>query len=93
MSGAATYDLSRFLDKRGRLRALPTRPAKRWAALAYLATKFEERCNYTERDVNALLDEWHTFGDHTLLRRDLCDRGFLSRKADGSQYWKLPSKS
>jgi hypothetical protein len=89
----ATYDLSRFLDKRGRLRAWPTRPAKRWAALAYLATKFEDGRNYAEEDVNVLLCEWHTFDDHTLLRGELCNRGFLSRTVDSSRYWKLPSES
>lgn len=84
--GDAIHELAPFLDREGRLRHWPTRPAKRRLALRYLAKKFEPERNYTERDVNELLTAWHTFGDHALLRRDLCDAGLLTRNADGSRY-------
>ena len=44
--------------------------------------------SYTEKEVNALLDERHTFGDFFLLRRELCDSGLLQRERDGSRYWR-----
>jgi Uncharacterized protein conserved in bacteria (DUF2087) len=28
----------------------------------------------------------HLFGDYALLRRELCDRGLVSRTADGREY-------
>ncbi len=43
---------------------------------------------YGEREVDAILKQWHTFGDHATLRRDLYDNGFLGRTRDGSQYWR-----
>ncbi len=50
--------------------------------------KFEAGRQYREREINEVLDAWHTFGDHTRLRRDLCDAGLLERKEDGSEYWR-----
>ncbi|MCU6237396.1 DUF2087 domain-containing protein [Morganella morganii] len=26
---------------------------------------------------------WHSFGDHALLRREICDAGLVSRTRDG----------
>ena len=60
-------------------------------ALCYLAEKFEAGRDYTEPEVNALLGSWHTFGDHTLLRRDMIERGLLCREKNGSRYWKNPT--
>jgi hypothetical protein len=31
--------------------------------LAYLADKFKAGRDYTGKEVNAIIDEWHTFGD------------------------------
>ncbi len=81
-------DLSGFLDRAGRFRSWPVRPEKKRMALAALAAKFEAGRQYREREINEVLDAWHTFGDHTRLRRDLCDAGLLERKEDGSEYWR-----
>jgi hypothetical protein len=45
--------------------------------------------------IERLLDRWawHTFDDHSLLRRKLCEGGFLSRLADGSRYCRHPDRS
>jgi hypothetical protein len=75
-----------FIDQRGRLKFWPTRKPKRVAALIYLAARFEDNRDYTERQVNELLDRWHGFGDHTLLRRELYDHGLLGRTRDGRRY-------
>lgn len=84
--------LDAYLDEQGRI--------TRWAAgrnkgdqnliLAYLATKFEAECTYTEREVNAILKAWHTFEDWALLRRELFERGYLDREKDGTRYWLTP---
>ena len=44
--------------------------------------------NEVEKEINLILDQIHSFNDTPLLRRELVGRGFLSRKDDGSQYWK-----
>lgn len=87
-----TQGIDRFLDEEGRLRQLPARQAPREAAYAYLASKFEFGRDYAEREVNAILLDWHTFDDRCLLRRALVDGGWLCRLQDGSRYWKNPDK-
>lgn len=80
-------ELQPFLDERGRLTALPVKQGKKQLAIAYLAEKFEAGKRYSEKEVNALLKEWHTFGDPATLRRELYNRYFLNREPDGSAYW------
>ena len=62
------------------------RPEKRMIALRWLASHFEVGTVYREVEVNALLKSLHVFHDHALLRRELVDQGFLTRKPDGSEY-------
>jgi hypothetical protein len=45
-----------------------------------------------EEDLNRQIRVWHLFGDHALLRRELCDRGMLARAADGRRYHRLEQK-
>ena len=80
-------ELQPFLDDEGRLTALPAKRGKKLKAVAYLAGKFEQGRGYTEKEVNALLNEWHTFHDPATLRRELYNNYFLNRKPDGSLYW------
>lgn len=54
-----------------------------------LAEKFETGKQYTEAEVNAILDAWHLFGDPALLRRELISVGWLKRSRDGSTYWRI----
>ena len=43
----------------------------------------------TEREVNAALTRWHSFGDAALLRRSLWGMGLVSRQPDGSDYRRI----
>ena len=61
--------LAPFLDDDGRLTCLPQKHAVRRALLALLAEKFAPGQDYTEKQVNAICDAWHTFGDYFVLRR------------------------
>ena len=80
-------ELLPFLDSDGRLTALSGKRKKKLAALFYLAGFFEAEKQYTERQVNALLDEHTAFHDPATLRRELYEFHFLDRKKDGSFYW------
>lgn len=83
-------ELRHYLDEHGRLKEWPSRRNKgqvQQKALEYLASKFEPHLYYNEREVNALLNQHHTFGDPALLRRELCDRGLLDRVKNGAAYW------
>ena len=78
--------LKNFLDQEGKLRQFPVKRAMQEQALAYLAEKFQPGRGYTEREVNELLCQWHTFGDPAALRRALCDTRLLDRDPYGRSY-------
>ena len=79
--------IAQFLDSEGRITQWPRKQKVKIAVLAYLSEKFQPDCMYTEQQVNAICKQWHTFGDHFLLRRELVDNDLLSRERDGSRYW------
>ena len=77
-----------FLDDKERIKQLPSKGEPKRAVLAYLASKFSCDVDYTEKEVNRIIDNWHTFGDYFVLRRELIDAQFLCRTRDGAKYWK-----
>ena len=81
-------DISTFLNEEGKITQLSQKRSKRIATLSYLAEKFEADRVYTEKEVNLICEQWHTFGDYFMLRRELVDNGLLMREPDGSKYWK-----
>lgn len=76
----------RFLDLEGRVKQWPKKLNDKLEVLNYLAAKFNATTTYDEKSVNELLKQWHTFGDWSLLRRDLCEQGFLDRNRAGTEY-------
>lgn len=82
-----TKDILRnFLDESGKLNAFPAKRKMKICALFYLSGKFEAGREYTERQVNDLLLDWHNFADPATLRRELYDYHFLDRSIDGKVY-------
>lgn len=84
--GESMEALRTFLDGAGRLTALPAKRKMKLHAFVYLSEKFVAGRVYTEREVNALLNEWHTYGDPVTLRRELCDHKILLRDPYGREY-------
>lgn len=80
------YILRNFLDVNGKLKTFPSKRKMKIYCLFYLAQKFDEEKNYTEREINDILLDWHTFADPATLRRELYDYGFLDRSQDGKVY-------
>lgn len=78
-----------FLDGQGRIMQIPVPLQKKLAVLAYLSEKFEPGRQYSEKEVNRIIQDWHTFNDYFILRRLLVDYGFLGRLTDGTAYWVL----
>jgi biotin operon repressor len=81
-------ELRRFLDSEGRVSSWPAKRKDQRLVLRYLAARFAPEQRYTEREVNALLNQWHTFGDPATIRRDMYDDGLLHRTRDGGGYWR-----
>jgi DNA-binding HxlR family transcriptional regulator len=82
-------DVRRFLNANGRLVSWPAKRKDQLPVLAYLATRFEPGREYSEKEVNALLNQWHDYNDPAILRRSLYDEGLLGRTSDGSRYWRI----
>ncbi len=80
--------IERFLDEEGKISQLPSKKEPRYAVLTYLADKFSDDREYTEKEVNAIINDWHTFGDYFVLRRELIESHLLGRTRDGARYWK-----
>lgn len=81
-------ELLPFLNERGQLTALPAKHKKKLMALWYLAGRLEAGRQYTEPEINDLLDGWTTFHDPATLRRELYNKHLLSRTEDCRRYWK-----
>ncbi|TWD84126.1 hypothetical protein FB561_5301 [Kribbella amoyensis] len=61
----------------GRVTVLPTVPAKFAIVLEYLVNSFDHGTDYSEPEVNEILNQWHP--DHAQLRRCLVDAGLMTR--------------
>ena len=66
----------------------PKKPSVKKIVINWLSNKFNCEIKYSEKEVNEILDRHHSFNDIALLRRELISRKYLSRKDDGSEYWK-----
>lgn len=80
-------NISVFLDNTGRIVQIPVPNRTKIPVLAYLASKFDEERIYNEKEINKIINVWHTFGDYFILRRLLVDYKFLKRTPDGAKYW------
>jgi Uncharacterized protein conserved in bacteria len=80
-------ELKNYLDYDQRLKAYPSKRKYKILALFYLATKFEKDINYTEEQINEILNKYHSFNDCCLLRRELYNKKFISRLNNCSKYW------
>jgi hypothetical protein len=91
MSAHAAKALTQF-DNEGRLIRWPNKFAVQRIALWGMWLPFAIHRRYTEREVNALLNTWHGFGDPATLRRELVEMKFLARTPDCREYWKLVAR-
>lgn len=85
---ANSVNISRFLDDNGKIKQLPSKKKTKFAVLSYLATKFSYKKNYTEKEINNIINNWHTFNDYFILRRELVEYKLICRTRDGAKYWR-----
>lgn len=86
-------DIAFFIDDAGKIAQIPVPNRTKIPVLAYLVSKFEEDRFYNEKEVNEIINAWHSFGDYFVLRRSLIDYKFLDRTPDGSRYWVLKKEN
>ncbi len=81
-----------LFDDQGRLQRWPVKFSVQQLIMWVLWTRFEARRPYTEAEVNAILKQAQTYGDHVTLRRELINHRLMSRLSDCSEYRKLPAR-
>ena len=84
--------IKNFLDEKGRVTNWPAKRSLKIEVVKYIADKFEDGRIYSEKDVNGIINEWHTYGDYFMLRRGMIEYQLLARTRNGSKYWKLKSE-
>lgn len=80
-------NIKQFLDNEGKIRQIPVPNKTKIQVLDYLISKFVLGKIYKEKEVNEIINDWHTLGDYFLLRRLLIDYNLLMRTANGDSYW------
>jgi hypothetical protein len=91
LSTTARKALMQFDESRQLVR-LPTKRSVLEMTMWALWTQFAARRTYTEKEVNALLNAHHLFGDPATLRREMVGMKLMDRKSDCSAYWKEPRR-
>ena len=77
--------LKDFFNSDGSLRQLPMQRKKFLVVLKHIVKDIESGCEYTEKQINALLKRWHP--DTASLRRGMIDFRLMERKS--GIYWRL----
>jgi len=81
--------LNGYIDDEGKFSSFPGKRQKRKVALMleFLSEKFESDKKYSEKEVNEILNQHHSFNDPATLRRLMLGMGLLDRTTDGRAYW------
>jgi hypothetical protein len=78
--------IARYFDTSGQLVRWPGKHSHRLMCLWVLWSRIEAKRVHSEPEINRALNAQHAFGDHALLRRELCDLGMVRRTPDGREY-------
>jgi len=78
--------LARFFDAKGLLANWPAKSSLQETCVWVLWSRLPSHQTLTEDQLNSHIRANPLFGDHALLRRQLCDLGLVSRTADGREY-------
>lgn len=84
--------LARLFDAGGRLLRWPSRRGLEAACLWAVWARIPARQDLSEPELREVLAGAHTFGDHALLRRGLCDCGLMTRTPDGRVYRRVEAR-
>ncbi len=81
--------LKGYLTDDGKFDRMPGKKQKKKLALMLqcLAQQFEVGKQYSEIEVNEILNQHHSFKDPATLRRLMVVSGLISRTLDGKSYW------
>ncbi|HYI01972.1 DUF2087 domain-containing protein [Hyalangium sp.] len=84
--------VARHFDGEGRLLRWPAKAPHLELCLWVLWARIPSGRVLTEREISDLLNLWHVFGDHAVLRRALFEAGLVDRTQDGRRYRRIEQK-
>jgi hypothetical protein len=84
--------VARHFDEEGRLLRWPAKAHHLDLCLWALWARIPSGRVLTEREISSLLNRWHVFGDHAVLRRALFEAGLVDRTQDGRRYRRIEQK-
>lgn len=61
--------------------------------LQYIANNIPWNREYTEPEMNKCINEWHTFNDPALIRREFFMKRIVDRTLDGGKYWRTDGEA
>ncbi|MEN0046028.1 MAG: DUF2087 domain-containing protein [Bacteroidota bacterium] len=81
--------LTGYQDQNGKFIQFPGKKQKnkQHLMLEFLAAQFETGKDYTEKEVNDILNQHHSFNDPATLRRLMFGKQLINRTLDGKRYW------
>lgn len=89
VNAARVERVARCFDAQGRLTRWPSRPSDQALALWALWAALPPGVSMDEAGVNAEIKARHLFGDHALIRREMFNRGLVSRTPDCRDYRRI----
>lgn len=86
--------LQGYVDDQGKFYRFPGKRQKKKQALMleFLANQFLPEKIYSEKEVNEILNQHHSFEDPATLRRLMFGSGLIGRTIDGKAYWRVTEK-
>jgi len=81
--------LKKYINEDGRIVSYPSKRNRlvRPFIYEYLITKFDNKKEYKEPEINKIIKEWICFEDYLIIRREMVEQGLLNRLKDCSKYW------
>jgi hypothetical protein len=79
--------LGKLMDENGKIMRWPKKKTEKMEVLKYIKSKLKADTEYSEKEINEIINQWHSFGDHALIRREMYDNFLLERTPDGRKYW------
>ncbi len=84
-----TDKIKTHMNDDGQIIRWPSKYSLKLIVLEYIAEKLQPNKIYTQKEVDEIITQWHTFENICLLRRELIMKGHMDRKRDCSAYWKI----
>jgi hypothetical protein len=76
----------RFFDAAGQMTNWPSKTNLQHLCMWALWSRLPAQQTQSEREISALLNTWHLFGDAAILRRTLVELGLICRTVGGNVY-------